>query len=364
MQISCVVLGLTLSAMFSFVRSETPAYGELHLPGEITGSFRLEKRVFCVGEPIMVEFLVRNASERPYTFYVGSDYHGRKPRHGRFSFRVKNDAGRDFTDEPINNAGGMGTTITVEPRKQYASWQLLNPWAHLMPPGHYHVDCWTRLADDFPLPQSKVSRPRDNPIEITQGLEFDITTYHRAQIVAAIHQLKSEARTWGSVTPNTQTGRKPFDWALEDLAEKFQTGIARNLDDAKFEDAVVAALPREWNDRYFLEYDLWPNRNWVSAVSPEDVWLTFSVRNNSNQAITMGLMESSLSVNGRRSEAWSSMLGGAITTRHITNSIGPGEIIEVRIHGNDFLTEERICNICWAVDGFSKGLQIRVEDRR
>jgi hypothetical protein len=212
-----------------------------------------------------------------------------------------------------------------------------------------------------PEPSAKRSEERSEPIQISQQLEFDITNYDRAQIVAAIRQLKTKASTWGIVVRNLRIGPKDLGWALEDLAEKFQTRIMRILDDAKFENDVLAALPRRWSDRYFAEYDLRYNRNWINAESPEDLWLTFSVLNNSNRVLPLRFLESSLFVNGLNVEKWQPLLRSAMTAKKAKDIIDPGELIEVSIKSNDFLTGEEICSFRWTVEGFSKLVQIRVE---
>ncbi len=339
------------SLLFCFVlsicslRPESLAIGEQLSSRGVTGSFRLEKRTFCVGEPIPIEFRVVNGGENPYSFDVGSDYRG-VTRHTRFLFAVKNDVGRDFTPRLREHDGGLGTTITLKSGEQYASWQLLNGWTQLLPPGHYHVHCRTRLTDDFPLLRGDSSQPRSNPTEIIQELEFEITSYQKAQILAALSQLK--------------TRYEAFDWALKDLAAKFQTGINPNSDDAQSQNDVMAALPQEWNDRYFAEYDLTSNRNWVSAESPEDLWLTISVINTSDKVLPLYFANSSLVVNGVRSEKWHSLIERAMKANNIGSVVQAGERIEVRVMGNELLFGEKSCSILWRIDGFSKKLQITI----
>jgi hypothetical protein len=345
-----IVLVLALCTFLGVVTDELAAGRGFRSSGEVTGSFRLGKQVFCVGEPIPIEVLVVNDSKTPYRFFVGGDYRGTL-RHSRFSFTVRNTRGRDFTRKQEQNQGGLGQTVTVEAGRKEAWWQLLNPWTHLLPPGHYRVRCLTRLADDsVVLPSGEESRERSKPIEILEELQFEITPYSKAQILTALDQLKTKESVWGAI-----------DWAWWDIGDKFQAQIVRTEDDSRFEKDVVAALPRTWNDRYFMEYELTSDPNRAAAKSPEDFWLTFSVLNNSNRSLPTGVDASLLLVNGREPETWRVALRSAMITQRFGLDVRPGECTALRIKGNDFLSGQKNGLLRWTINGFSKSLEITLQ---
>ena len=58
----------------------------------VDGSFRLARASFAVGEPIVVEFNVKNGSDAPFTFFEGGDYRGTLA-HARYEFAVADEAG-------------------------------------------------------------------------------------------------------------------------------------------------------------------------------------------------------------------------------------------------------------------------------
>lgn len=146
---------------------------------------------------------------------------------------------------------------------------------------------------------------------------------------------------------------KPIGWVFGDPAEKFQTGMERTADENKYETDVLLALPWTWSNSYYAEYDMRYNRNRVHANSPEDLWLIFSVLNNSNQILALHLLDSFLFVNDIEVEKWHSALENSISAKKIENVIQPGELIEIRIKSNDFLTNDEICKFRWTVEGFS-----------
>lgn len=309
----------------------------------------------------MVECLVSNGSANPYSFFSGGDYRGTL-RHARFSFSVQNEEGRDFTQKLTENFGGMGSRIKLKPGESYAQWHLLNAWTHLLPPGHYNVQCQTKLTDDVPLPPPPPTEPaannserRSEPVEISQELEFDITNYDKLRILTTVRQLKKEDSDWGGVKPGVIVEPKPLGWAVDDLAEKFQTGIERTADENKFEKEVLGALPEKWNDRYFLEYHLgYVQRNWISTDPYKDAWLKFSVLNNSNQQLPLLFKGSSLFVNGVEVNDWRQRLKSAMEAGQISDIVKPGALIEVSVKCPDLLTNASLWKFVWNVDGFSK----------
>jgi hypothetical protein len=336
----------------------------LSAAAKVTGFFGLEKHSFCIGEPIMLEFLVTNGSSSPYSYFVGGDYRGTL-RHSRFSCSVQNEQGRDFTKKLTYNLGGLGGRITLKPTETYAEWHLLNAWTHLLPPGHYHVHCQTKLTDDGPLPlpppteaAPENSELRSEPVEIAQELEFDITNYDKLRILATVRQMKIEDKR-SEAKPGMIIGSKPLVWAFDDLAEKFQTGIERTADENKFESDVLFALPWTWGDRYFAEYDLgYGKRNWISTEPYKDAWLKISVLNNSNQKLPLRFKGSSLFVNDVEVNDWQQRLKRAMEAGRIGDVVKAGALIEISIKCTDLLTNASVWKFVWNVDGFSKYTQI------
>ena len=324
--------------------------------GNVSGIFRLEKNSLCVGDPIVVEFCVTNSSNVDYSFYVGGDYRF-SGRHEQFLFWVTSTSGRDFTRKLLGNMGGLGTFVTIGPGETYVAWELLNGYVYLLPPGEYYVRCQKILMLDS-FKKKKDVQQQYEPVTIKGELQFKITEYDRREIIANIARMKKEL--FGSRKNVTRSDPKPVDWALVDLSEKFQTGVSRVSDDAKFEKAVLDALPEQWNDRYYLEYELKYNRNWITASAPEKFILTFSVRNNANKALKHGFGISSVSVNGAKLWMWKAILNTAMKEKNITDTVQPGALVEISAGFNDYLTQEYYQKIVWIIDGFIKTTEVQL----
>lgn len=359
-KISYLALALGLQIVVPGFCSDSLVISRLALAGKVTGSFRLEKNAYCIGESILMEFMVANDGDQTFYFNLGADPTGTLRR--SFSFSVKNQAGNDYTQELDEGMGGVIQPITIEPGEKYVCWQVLNMWTHLMPPGHYRVHCRAMLTDNLkalPLHPQDRERQHSAPISFEQKLEFDIKAYDSAQIFESIRKIKKDS--WGLMKGGIRISPKPLIWALEVLAQEFQTGIVQLTgDDAEFEKQVLGAVPRKWSDRFYSEYDVRFNRNWVSADAQEELWLTFSVRNNSNRPRPLFLLESSLFVNGAKSENWQKVLRRAMQSTNTADAIEPGALVEVRIKCNEFLTLEQVQNIVWRVEGFSKSVEVRI----
>ena len=359
-RMSSLALAFAILFVLPGLCSESLAISGLGLADKIRGSFRLEWNTYCVGEPILMEFMVANDRDKAFHFNLGAEPAGTLRRN--FSFSVKTQAGNDYPKELIGDMGGITMPITIGPGEKHKCWQVLNMWTHLMPPGRYRVRCRAMVNDDFPVPPPP-DHPQDRerqhsaPMNVEQELEFNIKPYDRVQIVESIRKVKRDCR--GIMTGRLHVDPKPLAWALEVLAQEFQTGIAQlTRDEAEFEKQVLGALPEKWNDRYYAEYDLkYNDRNWVTANAPEELWLTFSVRNNSNRPRPLHFLQSSLLVNGTKIERWQHVLSGAMESANTGDVIEPGALVELRIKCNDFLTREEIQNIVWRVEGFSKSIQ-------
>jgi hypothetical protein len=115
-----LALGLQIAVPGFFVDSRVISTAVLG--GTVSGSFRLEKKAYCVGEPILMEFMVANDSDQ--TFHFNLDYSTTGTLRQSFSFSVKSTAGRDFTrelDEPLERIIGPRTTDVLRDAMQSAN---------------------------------------------------------------------------------------------------------------------------------------------------------------------------------------------------------------------------------------------------
>lgn len=325
--------------------------------GEISGTFRLEAETYCVGEPVLVEFFVTNGSDRDFSFSVGGDYRGTL-RHDRFRFRVTDQSGRDFTQTLWGNMGGLGNTIDLKPGETYRTYELLSAWTHLLPPGQYRVRCERKLALD-PYGSNKERAKTARSVVVEQELLFAVTTYDRERVAASIRRM---AKTREHPVPAAKRfwSRKPVGWALMDLANKLRTGVSWLSNDAAFEKAVLDKLPVQWDDHYFLEYNLRANRNWLTAQKPEELKLTFSVRNNSNKALPHGLAQSSLAVDEVNIKEWLRFLQKMMQSAAVGQTVKPGEVVEVSGMFNKFLSDDGEQELTWRIRTYEKSAKVRL----
>jgi hypothetical protein len=323
--------------------------------GKVNGSFRLERSTYCVGEPISVEFLVSNDTAEDFHFNLGTDYNSTLRQ--RFSFSVKNEAGSDFTRELAGwSDGGIGSH-SLKPGEKYKGRLVLNMWTHLMPPGKYGVHCRAILTDNLPaapLHPNQTERRHSASMIFDQELRFGIVAYDRSQIVKTIRNIRSDP---------SGTEYEAI-WALEVLAQQFQTGTVRSTGDYSYlEKDVLGALPQKWNDMYYDEYELKSNRNWVTGVyGPEKLVLTFSFRNNSNRPRPLTFLDSMLFVNDAKIEKWPYVVRSALKNARIADLIAPGQVVDINVQCNDFLIGGKaVQNIVWKIEGFSKSVQVAIK---
>jgi hypothetical protein len=317
--------------------------------GEVTGAFRLAKETFCVGEPILVDFTVANGGASPFSFEEGGDYRGTL-RHSNYSFRVCNAEGRDFGQELWGNLGGLGTEIKLKPGQRFRSWQLLNGWVHLLPPGKYRVHCERRLGGD-------------KGITVRDDLPFEVIPYSRERILssfAAMHAKEEEEEESDEKGVVRFFVGLPDEWAIADLDDKFATGVPDQADDRDTERLVLAALPETWDDRYFIAYDFEANRNWLTPGKPEEFRLTLRARNNGTAELPHRLAESSLSVNGVAVATWPDTVRRLLAEKKLGERLSPGAVAEISGTFNEILPAEGKAAVVWTIDRRKKIADVRV----
>jgi hypothetical protein len=334
-------------------RKKQPVGPPNNNPGEsrlISGGFRLDKATYCVGEPVFAVFEVLNHRDAPLSFDVGGDYRGSMcPL--RFSVRIKNNAGRDFT-KSFENMGGQGTTITLEPRRgKYLEHVLLSPWTHLLPPGEYTAAISRTLAED--------ASPRANPPTLRSQLHWTVNAYDADKLKSTLSTLDREDRSL-AIRQGTFF-MKPIDWAFADVADKLEIDEPSFTDTARAK--IIERLPAKWDDRCYLEPRLEENRNWLTASSPEKYTLTFSILNNGNEPLDSGVFDSRVLVDGKELREWKTLLAEALKGKDASR-IPAGAVLEFACGFNAYVQGKGTHEMVWRVnDRVSKKVQVRTEDR-
>ena len=300
---------------------ESPAQIKSVGSGKVNGSFRFERSTYCVGEPIIVEFLVSNDTTQNFYFNLGADYNSTLRQ--SFSFSVRNEAGTDFTRELVGMRDGVIQPHTLEPGEKYKGRLVLNMWTHLTPPGNYRVHCRAMLSDNLRVPP-----PPDHPDQSER--KHSAPTYSSRNSGSTLQHTIGLGLSKLSATSEATleiAGDYEAIWALEVLAQHFQTGTVRSTGDYSYlEKEVFGALPERWNDKYYDEYELKSNRNWVTGVlGPEELILTFSFRNNSDRPRPLTFLDSVLFVNDTRIEKWPNAIRSALKNTKVADPIAPGQ---------------------------------------
>ena len=339
-----VSVGLLFVVVFS---CRSPKVG-----GEGTsGLFRLEKETYCVGEPVVVEFTVTNAGSSVFSFFEGGDYRGGL-RDEQFSLRVEDTAGRVHTTGRKGTFGGVGTLITLEPGQSFRSWQLLNPWFHLLPPGEYTVHCERMLSED-----PDAEPPGAGSVEVTQDLSFKIKDYSKREILEQVAAMQAiEVSKLGV----EHFFGVPVHWAIADLGQKFSIDVPSSATSSKVRELVLNALPDTWDDRYYITYDLTANRNWLTPGNPEEFQLRLLAKNHGAVPLPHRLAQSTLSLNGVVLSQWTEMVGEAWGERQLPESLPAGAAVEITRTLNEFLPPAKDVEVEWTLDGISRRVDVRI----
>lgn len=324
--------------------------------GDAVAAFRLLKASYVVGEPIVVEFTLASGWGSVLPFSEGGDYRGTL-RHDRYAFRVIDAAGRDFTRASDGHEGGEGREILLQPGRPFRSWQLLNGWIHLLPPGSYRVRCERKLGRDLVVDPWGDPVPRMSRV-VAQDLSFEVRPYARAGIVSAIAELRALDRMCRDDV-ETFFG-VPVEWAVADVCLKLGLGPIQVANGAAFERTVLDALPDRWDDRLFVEYGFRANRNWVTPGAPEPFELTLTARNNGRTPLPHRLDESALLVNGTAVPRWSTRVRELLTTGKKAATLAPGAVMELVVSCDDLVPPTGARAITWTLGGVKRSVELRV----
>lgn len=303
----------------------------------LAGGFRLEKRTYCVGEPIFAVFEVTNDGELPFTFAA---YSVRANRAAQFIVSIRNAAGKRLKPPPLGLCGGRGYRRTIKPRGgEYVEYFLLSRWAHLLPPGEYVARAARKLRLGWDSEEGPTFRGT---------VSFTVEPYDYEKIKSSVLDLLPKRQRGPR---GTRFGR-PIYRALHDVAATFDmpVNVYGWKRDEELVRKVASLLPEAWDDRCYLEPNLVWNRNWVTVSRPEEYTLTFSVRNNSNEALPSGIAGSRLYVDGEEVEAWDGMLK-RIAEKKRFDRLDPGRTIEFALSFNDYLEEDGPNRFEWHVNG-------------
>ena len=316
----------------------------------LTGGFRLEKEVYCVGEPIFAAFEVVNNRQEAFSFDIGGDYRGTLYHH-RFSVVIKNKAGRDFTNPPGGHLGGIGTFVTLKPGEKYLQYVLLSSRAHILPPGDYVVEIGRTLSSGlFGNRVVKAARTLDNDSKaatatIRGKLHFTVKPYDFKKLKKALAALGREDRKARESVKRFSI--RPLNWALSDVSRKFEMGLSSATENLRAE--VIRHLPKKWDDRYYLEAHLDYNRNWLTESEPEEYTLTFTILNNSNKRLESGVLGSRVYVDGEELKEWKNILRRALKDKK-AKCIAAGAAMKFSHRFNTYVKEKGKHEIVWQVN--------------
>ena len=308
---------------------------------KLRGSFRLEKNTYCVGEPIFAIFEAVNEGDTSLTFWVGGVESGRScVRQSRFAVTVEDDSGRLYEPPPAGIGSGRSGRVMLEPGGGLSEYLWLSGWTRLLPPGKYTARAVmflrSGMGDEF------------GGLPIRGSMAFTVVPYDYEKMKAAILRLPEDPR------PSKETtSLKPVHWALMHVARTFNISYTVDSKDAlrtRQVKRIASELPKEWDDRFYLEPELVCNRNWLTAASPEEFTATFSVRNNSRKSLPTGIPESRLYIDGNEVGTWKEMLTTVAEARRL-DRLESGEVVEFRLRLNDYVRTGRRNQFAWRING-------------
>jgi hypothetical protein len=111
-------------------------------PADLRMAFRLEKKEFLLGEPILVEFRVELDGPGHYAWSLGGD--STLGRDNTFLFILRNEDGAIVPDpyqKPEFNRGGLGSMPDVKQGAAVSSWLAIQRWCAIDRPGTYDLYC-------------------------------------------------------------------------------------------------------------------------------------------------------------------------------------------------------------------------------
>jgi hypothetical protein len=146
---------LTHSILLAVFRAVNPQSGQPYDnsdpsldfdPDDLRHLFRLEKKEFLLGEPILVEHRIELNGPGKWNWFVGGNYRSRG-RDDNFTFILRHADGEivpDVYPKPGGlSLGGLGSDRTIEKGKPLSYWLGLQRYAAITEPGLYDLYCMT-----------------------------------------------------------------------------------------------------------------------------------------------------------------------------------------------------------------------------
>ncbi|MDP6354799.1 MAG: HEAT repeat domain-containing protein, partial [Planctomycetota bacterium] len=159
-------------ARIAYDEMGSPA-GKKPWPQEAQISYEPERKVYLLGEPILVDFVVKNTGKRPFAFYEGQDSRC-AARNLRFRFVATDEAGDRVRDPyPFTSSwGGVLLHNFLMPGESYRKTLDLRRWCAFVCPGVYRVTGGQILGWDS---EEKIARRRQTRGPHPVGGRFNIT---------------------------------------------------------------------------------------------------------------------------------------------------------------------------------------------
>ena len=148
--------GITESVFLSVVRAVNPATGEPYDKSEPASNFalkdlrhffRLEKKEFLLGEPILIEHRIELNGPGEWSWFVGGNYRARG-RDDNFRFILRREDGLVIPDvypelEGLSVGGGLGSDHAIKKDQPLSYWLGLQRYLAVAEPGSYDLYCIT-----------------------------------------------------------------------------------------------------------------------------------------------------------------------------------------------------------------------------
>jgi hypothetical protein len=189
-----VLLGASTMAVGLAHRS---ASGREPSEASAIGQFAPQKASYVLGEPIFIDFFVRNLSDSTLNFVVDEN----DTREG-FRFAGRKKGGAIVERCGFSSGGGWLWPDTVEPGETLRRWFILNRYLRIEEPGTYEVSC------EFDIKPAVGSGSRERPgdmIPVRQELQIIISPYDEKTVREVAEGLK--AKLDSRVSAGTSEGR-------------------------------------------------------------------------------------------------------------------------------------------------------------
>jgi hypothetical protein len=211
-------------------------------PNDVCHTFRLEKREFLLGEPILVEYRVSLDGPGTYSEGAGGNYRSRG-RDDNFLFLLRREDGawvREVHPFSGGPGGGMGGNVTAKQGEPISLWSAAQRWAAIEEPGRYDLYClyMARYSESI---GKKEAFEKQIPAEIL-----------RTHTVDEYGQLFKVGTTEKSDTYVVES--KSFDWnpTASPLLAKMPGEVMGLLDD--FTIQTPNDHVRQWSERAVREH--------------------------------------------------------------------------------------------------------------